>query len=397
VTVGSQTLTALVQSGGTWNVTPATLTDGTRTVTATVTDPAGNEGTASQVLTVDTLPPAVTITGGAAALTNDATPTISGTANVPVGTTVTVTLADQTLTGLVQDGGVWSVTAASLSDGSHRVIMSVFDAAGNWASFTQWLTVDTVPPVVTITGGPTAATNNFDPTITGTSDAAPGTVVTISIAGQTITTLLQANGTWNATPTFVGAGTWSVVASAPDPAGNVGSATQILTIATEASPIAGGLPPIAGGLPPIASTAPPVGTAAPSITAVTESVLVWREPNKLAHTSKSAPPIGTTFSFRLKAQAPITLAFTQTMRGRKLGGRCLAQTATNSDSRSCTRTVVAGRLTLFAHQGTSKVRFYGRVSPANVLKPGRYTLAITVTNTAGRHTTSRSLRFTIVK
>jgi hypothetical protein len=404
VTVGSQTLTALVQSGGTWNVTPATLTDGIRTVTATVSDPAGNEGTASQVLTVDTLPPAVTITGGSTALTNDATPTISGTANVPVGTTVTVTLADQTLTGLVQDGGVWSVTAAGLSDGSHRVIMSVFDAAGNWASFTQWLTLDTVPPVVTITGGASAATDNFDPTITGTSDAAAGTIVTISIAGQTITTLLQANGTWNATPTFVGAGTWSVVASAPDPAGNVGSATQILTIATDASPvpagpppIAAGPPPIAAGLPPIASSAPPVGTAAPSITAVTESVLVWREPNKLAHTSKSAPPIGTTFSFRLKAQAPITLAFTQTMRGRKLDGRCLAQTATNSDSRSCTRTVVAGRLTLFAHQGTSKVRFYGRVSPANVLKPGRYTLAITVTNTAGRHTTSRSLRFTIVK
>ena len=38
-----------------------------------------------------------------------------------------------------------------------------------------------------------------------------------------MTTLVQANGTWNATPTSVGEGTWPVVASVPDPAGNVGS------------------------------------------------------------------------------------------------------------------------------------------------------------------------------
>ena len=45
-------------------MTPAALTDGTRTVTASVTDPAGNEGIDSQELTVDTAAPAVTITGG---------------------------------------------------------------------------------------------------------------------------------------------------------------------------------------------------------------------------------------------------------------------------------------------------------------------------------------------
>ena len=51
-------------------------------MTATVSDPAGNEGTDSQPLTVDTTAPAVTITGGATALTKDATPRISGTADV---------------------------------------------------------------------------------------------------------------------------------------------------------------------------------------------------------------------------------------------------------------------------------------------------------------------------
>jgi hypothetical protein len=235
VGVDAQTLTALVQSGGAWNVTPATLADGTRTVTAAVTDPAGNVGTDSQALTVDTAAPAVTITGGTDRLTNDATPAISGTADVTAGTTVTVTLADQTLTGLVESDGTWSATAAALSDGPHRVLMSVADAAGNAASFTQTLTVDTVAPLVAINGSAAAITNDMDPTIAGSSNAAPGTTVTVSIGGQTLTTLVQANGTWNATPARVGPGRWPVVASVPDPAGNVGRAAQLLTIAAAAS------------------------------------------------------------------------------------------------------------------------------------------------------------------
>jgi hypothetical protein len=233
VGVGSQSLSALVQSTGGWNVIPTALADGTVTVTAAVSDPAGNETSASQLLSIDTIAPTVTITGGPNALTNGATPDISGTADVTPGTIVTVTLADQTLTAPVQDGGGWFVIAAALADGPHRVVMSVSDQAGNLARFTQTLTVDTVAPIVTITGGATTTSNDFDPTIKGTSDAPAGTVVTVSIAGQTMTTLVQADGTWNATPDALGDGVWPVMASAVDPAGNIGSATQTLTIATD--------------------------------------------------------------------------------------------------------------------------------------------------------------------
>ena len=256
VTVDSQILTALVQSGGTWNVRPDALGDGTRTVTASVRDPAGNEGTDSQALTVDTVAPAVTIAGGAEMLTNDATPHISGTADVPPVTTVTVTLADETLSGLVAGGGGWSVTAAALSEGPHRVVVSVADAAGNQASFTQTLTVDTVAPDVTISGGKTATTNDVHPTIAGTSNAAPDTIVTVTIAGQTMTALVQANGTWNATPAFVGEGTWAIVASAPDPAGNVGSAEQTLKIESAPQPSPPPPPPPAPAPEPAPAPAP---------------------------------------------------------------------------------------------------------------------------------------------
>jgi hypothetical protein len=145
-----------------------------------------------------------------------------------------VTLADQTLTGLTQAGGTWSVTAATLPDGPHRVVMSVSDASGNRADFTQTLTVDTVPPVVKISGGAASVANTVRPTITGTSDAAAGSTVTVSIAGQKMTTLVQDNGTWNATPAVVGEGTWPVVATAADPAGNVGRARQTLTVDIDA-------------------------------------------------------------------------------------------------------------------------------------------------------------------
>lgn len=230
VKVGSQTLTALVQPSGTWNVAPDALSDGTYQVSASVTDLAGNEGTTSQALLVDTVAPAVTISGGAQALTNHARPTISGTAAVASGTKVTVTLADETLTGLVQSGGAWSVKAAFLSDGPHRVVMSVSDAAGNRASVIQTLTVDTVAPLVTIAGGRTATATNDQPTIRGTSNATPGTTVKVTIAGQTMTTLLQANGTWNVTPTPLCRGTLGLVATVMDPAGNIGRATQTLTV-----------------------------------------------------------------------------------------------------------------------------------------------------------------------
>jgi hypothetical protein len=232
VTVDAQSLVALVQAGGAWNVTPVALLDGTRTVAVSVRDAAGNEGVDTQELTVDTTAPAVSITGGASALTNDPTPLLAGTAALPAGMTVTVDLADETLTAIVDTGGAWSATAAHLADGPHRIVLTTSDAAGNNATATQWLTIDTIAPAMTITGGATAVTAAFTPTITGASTAAAGTTVTVTIAGQTMTTLVQGNGTWNATPTLVGLGTWPVVASAADPAGNVGTADQTLRIAT---------------------------------------------------------------------------------------------------------------------------------------------------------------------
>ena len=53
VTVAGQTLTTTVQAGGTWSVTPTTLAIGSQTVVVSITDPSGNEGTATQTFTIN--------------------------------------------------------------------------------------------------------------------------------------------------------------------------------------------------------------------------------------------------------------------------------------------------------------------------------------------------------
>ena len=176
-------------------------------------------------------PPAVTITGGDTAHTTNSAPTISGTTDVEAPGVVTVTIAGQTLIATPADGA-WSVTSATLPNGTYPVGASVSDGAGNPGSDTQSLTIDTVLPVVTIDGGDSVTTNDATPTISGTSDVAVDTVVDVTVGSQTLRALVHEGGTWNVTPAPLTDGTYTVAASASDPAGNVGSDTQTLSIDT---------------------------------------------------------------------------------------------------------------------------------------------------------------------
>ena len=142
VTVAGQELTTPIGSGGQWSVSLGALSEGAHDVVASVTDPSQNTGTATQTLTIDTTSPVVVIAGGANRATNDATPTIAGTTDEPVGTGITVKVDTQLLTATAGTGGVWSVTPATLTEISHSVVASVEDAAGNTGTAGQILTVD---------------------------------------------------------------------------------------------------------------------------------------------------------------------------------------------------------------------------------------------------------------
>lgn len=252
VAIGSQILTTLVQPAGTWSVTPTLLSDGTRSVVAAVIDEAGNPGSSTQVLTVDTTPPSVLVIGGAVALTNASTPTVNGMSSDP-GAAVSLTVSGVTTSATVQLDGTWTATAGSFGDGPHPVVVSITDAAGNIGLASQLLTIDTVAPGISINGGAFASTVGSTPTIAGSTPAAPGSTITVTVVGHISTTLTQPDGSWNVTPTSLALGAHEVRASVSDPAGNVGTAIQILTVTGIGDP----------GIP-----TPPQGAATPAVTPI---------------------------------------------------------------------------------------------------------------------------------
>ncbi|MGE6104488.1 retention module-containing protein, partial [Aeromonas veronii] len=179
-----QTLTAIVQPDGTFSVDVITpLAEGSYTVTATVTDPAGNTGTATDDGSVDVTAPVITV--DAPDNTNDTTPTITGTTNAPAGSTVTLVVTDangneQTLTATVQPDGSYSVDVTTpLAGGSYTVTATVTDPAGNTGTATDDGSVDVTAPVITVDAPDN--TNDTTPTITGTTDAPAGSTVILVV------------------------------------------------------------------------------------------------------------------------------------------------------------------------------------------------------------------------
>ena len=120
---------------------------------------------------------------------------------------------------------------------------SVSDKAGNPASVDHNLTVDVTVPAVTINtiAGDdviNVAEHSQAHVISGTATgAAAGDKVTVTIGGQTYTTVLDAAGNWSVgVPASVisglSDGTVTVTASVTDAAGNTGTGSHNVTVDT---------------------------------------------------------------------------------------------------------------------------------------------------------------------
>ncbi len=292
VKISDQALTATVQADGTWTVTPAALGNGTVTISATTTDPAGNTGTATQQLTiaVPAPTPAITISGGAVALTNLAGPTISGTSTGFAGRTATVTVAGQSLTSSISPTGSWSVVPKALTQGPHPVVVVVSAANGVTATSSQTLTVDTIAPAIVINGGAAVSTLTATATISGRIDVPAGSKITVVVDGVARDVVVSSTRTWSVASAPLTAGTHTVVVSATDAAGNVGTARQLLTVVPVLS-IDGGPARLTKVAAPTISgkTDAPVGT--PVTVTVAGQTLIGKvtAPGIWSVTSKSLP------------------------------------------------------------------------------------------------------------
>ncbi|WJW93806.1 Ig-like domain-containing protein [Enterobacter pseudoroggenkampii] len=266
---GSDVLgTVVVPSSGQWSFTPPTpLTDGTYVLTATATDAAGNpsgistawtinvDGTApdapviSQV--VDDVPGGIVGLLGPNATTNDATPTLSGTAEA--NATISLRVDGVEIGTTVADGlGAWTFTPSSpIGEGPHALTAVSTDAAGNTSgvSNTWTLTIDSVAPAAPVITqvlddvperlgalNPNDSTNDTTPTLNGTAE--PGSTVTIRLDGTVLGTApVDNNGVWTYTPTVpLGEGPHTFTVVATDAAGNTSQPSSGFTLTVDTTP-----------------------------------------------------------------------------------------------------------------------------------------------------------------
>lgn len=153
--VASSTLVnTAITNGYQVTYTPATaLTDGEHTVTIDVKDHDGNSATQkSTTYRIDTVPPTLNITSPAEGLiTATAALTVAGTTNDATSSPVTITIK---LNGIDQ-GAVTVGTNGSFSksvtlkEGSNTIVVTATDAAGQTASVTRTVKLDTSTPSIT--------------------------------------------------------------------------------------------------------------------------------------------------------------------------------------------------------------------------------------------------------
>ncbi|MCP8967988.1 Ig-like domain-containing protein [Ectobacillus ponti] len=136
----------------------------------------------------------IVISGGEQRTVSTSHPTISGTTSIADGRQATVTIDGHTYTATVQNGQ-WSINVAhDLANGTYPVTVTATDEFGNTVSDTQTLVCRTVKIAVTSA----AATNDATPTITGTTDAADGSTVSVSVNGKNYSATVSA-GKWSVT------------------------------------------------------------------------------------------------------------------------------------------------------------------------------------------------------
>ena len=256
VTIGTTTYTTVLDANGNWSIgVPASvisaLAQGDVTITATVTDSAGNSGTASHTVTVALGAPILGINTIAVddiinATEKGADLAISGSSNQPAGTQITVTLNGQNYTTTADASGNWSVTVpasrvSALGEATYTVTAAATDADGNSGSASHNVQVNTALPGVTINvvasddiinAAEAGAGQSISGQVTG---AAAGDTVTVTLGGATYTATVQANLSWSinvpaAALQALGNGELTISASVTNSVGNTGNGTREITI-----------------------------------------------------------------------------------------------------------------------------------------------------------------------
>ena len=249
----SYTLTSTDISNGFANVQTGTLTNGnTYTITARITDVAGNQSLVSSnsfVETVDTTAPTATATVTAISsdsgtsgdyITNVASQTVSGTYTGTLGSgeSIQVSANGTTWVTATASGGTWSASGVTLSSGSGTLSVRTIDTAGNSTSGTgHSYTLDQTAPTATATVTAISAdtgssstdfiTATASQTVSGTftGTLGSGESIQVSANGTTWVTATTSGSTWSASGVTLSSGSGTLSVRTTDTAGNTTSGT----------------------------------------------------------------------------------------------------------------------------------------------------------------------------
>ncbi len=218
------------------------IVEGSNTITAVATDPFVNTGMDSIVVVLDSKPPTVEITGPQSnSLINSKTVTVSGIADGKAAAVTVVT--SPTRTGAVAADlapGTFTAKEVRLEEGVNTITAKAVSKAGNSATSSIKVTVDTVPPRISLTAPKDQVlTNKKMIAVTGTIDDSLATVKVNNTPVQV------SKGFFTLSGVNLAEGSNSITATATDRAGNQAKAASIIVVLKTIPPA----PPKLGDLP----------------------------------------------------------------------------------------------------------------------------------------------------
>jgi hypothetical protein len=205
-----------------WTAAVTVSTDGIQTVYERLLDAAGNAATGMRTIRLDTTPPSLSIF----------VPPVDGSNGWYLSlVTVTATGSDAT-SGLADlqvrlDGGAWiPATSLDVPEGVHEVEFLASDVAGNQVTESRTLSVDAIPPTVSISlPAPEGAggwyTGRVEFSASG-SDANSGI--------QSVAYSLDGGISWENAPLSLGEGIYTILTRVTDRAGNITTRTNTVNV-----------------------------------------------------------------------------------------------------------------------------------------------------------------------
>ena len=255
------TLTAADIAAGFKLVDASTLSEGSHTLSAVLTDQAGNISAAATgvVVNIDTQAPGAPVINAVATddviNSSEQTAVVSGLAEA--NATVSLNIGVNTRTATTNSSGSWSYTLqaadiTAMGQGAETLSATATDVAGNTSvAATRTISVDTLAPTLTaaVTGAddnvtPTtgnvvsgASTNDNTLTLSGTISATPaaGDVVAVYDGATRLGLATVTGTTWTFNTPSLSNAAHSFTAKVEDAAGNSGSAGTAYAVTVNAT------------------------------------------------------------------------------------------------------------------------------------------------------------------